>query len=161
MINLHERILLTQQGLNPRPPDHHSDVHPSELPRQARRGWTRDLLITSRMCIQVSYRGRPHILMLQLKHFTLSSKKIGFNISCEHQEIITLPCFLEKKNKKKKTEKKTKKNITAVCMSLAYKELKAFLCDHMCTHKLMLLRWLGILHSLFTLFKLYWDDGMW
>ena len=35
MINLHERMLLTWQGLNPQPPDHQSDTHPTEPPRQA------------------------------------------------------------------------------------------------------------------------------
>ena len=35
MINLHERMLPTQQGSNPQPPGHQSDPHPTELPRTA------------------------------------------------------------------------------------------------------------------------------
>ena len=35
MINLHERMLLTWQGLNPQAPDHQSDAHPTEPSRQA------------------------------------------------------------------------------------------------------------------------------
>ena len=30
MINLHDRMLPTQWGLNPQPPDHQSDAHPTE-----------------------------------------------------------------------------------------------------------------------------------
>ena len=33
MINPHERKLLTQLGLNPQPPDHQSNPHPTEPPR--------------------------------------------------------------------------------------------------------------------------------
>ena len=35
MINFHERMLPTWQGLNPQPPDHQSDVHPTDPPRPA------------------------------------------------------------------------------------------------------------------------------
>ena len=34
MINLHERMLQTRRGSNPQPPDHQSDAHPTEPPRQ-------------------------------------------------------------------------------------------------------------------------------
>ena len=36
MIDLHKRILLTRWGLNPQPPDHQSDTHPTEPPRPAK-----------------------------------------------------------------------------------------------------------------------------
>ena len=35
MINLHERMLPTWRGLNPQPPDHQLDAHPTEPPRLA------------------------------------------------------------------------------------------------------------------------------
>ena len=35
MINLHERMLPTQRGSNPQPPNHQLDTHPTEPPRPA------------------------------------------------------------------------------------------------------------------------------
>ena len=39
MINLHKRMLLTQRGSNPQPPDHQLDAHLTELLRQAKTLW--------------------------------------------------------------------------------------------------------------------------
>ena len=35
MINLQERMLPTRRELNPQPPDHQTDMHPTEPPRLA------------------------------------------------------------------------------------------------------------------------------
>ena len=44
MINLHEKILPTLQGSNPhpQPPDHKSNAHPTEPPKQAQRARERE-----------------------------------------------------------------------------------------------------------------------
>ena len=38
MIHVHERMLLTRRGLNPQPPGHQSDVHPSDCDQRHKNG---------------------------------------------------------------------------------------------------------------------------
>ena len=59
MIKLHERMLPTQLGLNPHPPDHQSDAHPTEPPTPAQKRMDKKNVLTPEFALSEARNFRP------------------------------------------------------------------------------------------------------